>query len=89
MGSKYGENNIGNKKNINVEFVSANPTGPIHIAHIRGAVYGDVYSNILKKNGFISHLEVVEGGHIISIPSSKLIKKFIKTGTVANLQSAL
>ena len=46
-------------------------------------------ADILKKNGFISHLEVVEGGHIISIPSSKLIKKFIKTGTVANLQSAL
>ena len=48
-----------------------------------------VCSKFLKKNGFISHLEVVEGGHIISIPSSKLIKKFIKTGTVANLQSAL
>ena len=46
-------------------------------------------ADILKKNGFTSHLEVVEGGHIISIPSSKLIKKFIKTGTVANLQSAL
>ena len=37
-----------NKQKINIEFVSANPTGPIHIAHIRGAVLGDVLASILE-----------------------------------------
>ena len=40
-----------NKKNYNIEFVSANPTGPLHVGHCRGAIYGDVLSNLLKFNG--------------------------------------
>jgi len=40
-----------NKKKYNIEFVSANPTGPLHVGHCRGAVYGDVLSNLLKFNG--------------------------------------
>ena len=47
--SKYGSNKI--KKKYNVEFVSANPTGPMHVGHCRGAVFGDVISNLLKFNG--------------------------------------
>ena len=42
---------LSDRKNINIEFVSANPTGPIHIAHMRGAVLGDVLSSILKAVG--------------------------------------
>ena len=42
---------IGLNKNINVEYVSANPTGPLHIGHCRGAVFGDVLSNLLKFTG--------------------------------------
>jgi len=38
-------------KTYNIEFVSANPTGPMHVGHCRGAVYGDVLSNLLKFNG--------------------------------------
>jgi arginyl-tRNA synthetase len=38
-------------KSYNIEFVSANPTGPMHIGHCRGAIYGDVLSNLLKFNG--------------------------------------
>ena len=49
--NKYGNNNFGENKKINIEFVSANPTGPIHIAHIRGAVFGDVLTNILLATG--------------------------------------
>ena len=45
----YGVVNFGKNKKINIEYVSANPTGPIHIAHIRGAVLGDVLSSIFKK----------------------------------------
>ena len=40
-----------NKKKFNIEFVSANPTGPLHVGHCRGAVFGDVLSNLLKFNG--------------------------------------
>mgnify|MGYP000470519283 CR=1 FL=1 len=47
---KYGSNkNI--KKKYNIEFVSANPTGPLHVGHCRGAILGDVISNLLKFNG--------------------------------------
>jgi len=54
IGQKQNYGCTSNKKNddVNIEFVSANPTGPIHIAHIRGAVIGDVLSNILKKTGY-------------------------------------
>ena len=37
--------------NVNIEFVSANPTGPMHVGHCRGAIYGDVSANLLKFNG--------------------------------------
>ena len=47
---RYGKNkNI--KKKYNIEFVSANPTGPLHVGHCRGAILGDVISNLLKFNG--------------------------------------
>ncbi len=38
-------------KTYNIEFVSANPTGPMHVGHCRGAIYGDVLANLLKFNG--------------------------------------
>ncbi|MDC0205538.1 arginine--tRNA ligase [Pelagibacteraceae bacterium] len=47
---KYGSNKI-NKKKYNIEFVSANPTGPLHVGHCRGAILGDVLSNLLIFNG--------------------------------------
>ena len=46
---KFGSSN--NNKKFNIEFVSANPTGPLHIGHCRGAIFGDVLSNLLKFNG--------------------------------------
>lgn len=51
-GKKYGFSNIGADKKVHVEYVSANPTGPMHIGHARGAVYGDVLSNLLKACGY-------------------------------------
>ena len=50
LNSKFGSNRIKNKK-YNVEFVSANPTGPLHVGHCRGAILGDVLSNLLSFNG--------------------------------------
>lgn len=48
----YGNGNIGNGEKINIEYVSANPTGPLHIGHGRGAVVGDALSRILSASGF-------------------------------------
>ncbi len=48
---RYGALDIGTGKKVQVEFVSANPTGPLHIGHARGAVTGDVIANILKASG--------------------------------------
>ncbi len=53
QGDEYGFSNLGKNKKINIEFVSANPTGPLHIGHLRGAIFGDVLSKLLSKTGFI------------------------------------
>lgn len=52
LDSNYGAVNIGKGKKIQVEFVSANPTGPLHVGHGRGAAVGDSVANILKFCGF-------------------------------------
>jgi arginyl-tRNA synthetase len=51
-GRRYGDCQIGNGRRINVEFVSANPTGPMHVGHGRGAVVGDALASLLQKAGF-------------------------------------
>ena len=51
-GKNYGRNNTGNNTKINIEFVSANPTGSLHIGHARGATYGDNLARILKFSGY-------------------------------------
>ena len=48
----FGKSNIGKNKTANVEFVSANPTGPLTVGHGRNAILGDVVSNILEWNGY-------------------------------------
>jgi arginyl-tRNA synthetase len=52
LGLAYGQSNIGNGQPINVEYVSANPTGPMHIGHCRGAVFGDALANLLGFTGY-------------------------------------
>ncbi|GLB59104.1 arginine--tRNA ligase [Cytobacillus sp. NCCP-133] len=51
-GDKYGETAVGNNQKIQVEFVSANPTGDLHLGHARGAAVGDSLCNILDKAGY-------------------------------------
>src|SRR6185312_12292776 len=51
-GESYGDSRIGDGTRVNVEYVSANPTGPMHIGHCRGAVVGDALANLLAKAGF-------------------------------------
>ena len=51
-GTSYGRSAIGMGHKVNVEFVSANPTGPMHVGHVRGAVVGDALSNLLAFAGW-------------------------------------
>jgi arginyl-tRNA synthetase len=51
-GEKYGETTVGGKQKVQVEFVSANPTGDLHLGHARGAAVGDSLCNILAKAGY-------------------------------------
>src|SRR5579872_1750859 len=51
-GHAYGDSDVGRGVKVNVEYVSANPTGPMHVGHGRGAVVGDVLASLLTKAGF-------------------------------------
>jgi arginyl-tRNA synthetase len=51
-GMAYGDGAVGKGTRINVEYVSANPTGPLHVAHARGAVIGDALARLLAKAGY-------------------------------------
>jgi arginyl-tRNA synthetase len=51
-GTSYGRTNMGGGEKVNVEYVSANPTGPMHVGHCRGAVVGDVIANALAAVGY-------------------------------------
>jgi arginyl-tRNA synthetase len=52
VGSAYGDSRRGGDEKVNVEYVSANPTGPMHVGHCRGAVFGDALCSLLQKAGF-------------------------------------
>ncbi len=51
-GTAYGDSDMGAHGSVNVEYVSANPTGPMHVGHCRGAVFGDALAALLDKAGF-------------------------------------
>lgn len=51
-GEKYGRTNTGNGERVQVEFVSVNPTGDLHVGHARGAAFGDVLCNMLEAAGY-------------------------------------
>jgi len=76
-GQFYGASTLGKGKRINVEYVSANPTGPLHVGHCRGAVVGDALANLLQFSGF----DVVKeyyindaGGQIDVLAASALLR---------------
>ena len=76
--NNFGKNNSGIKSNILVEFVSANPTGPLHVGHGRGAAFGDCLSNILSENGFNVTKEyyVNDAGKQIDILTISVLQRY-------------
>ncbi|WP_262696361.1 arginine--tRNA ligase [Kordiimonas aquimaris] len=76
-GTDYGASDMGGNEKINVEYVSVNPTGPLHVGHVRGAVFGDALSNLLIKAGFDVTREYVindAGGQIDVLARSAYLR---------------
>ena len=76
----FGSSDIGKKNKVQIEFVSANPTGPLHVGHGRGAAYGDAIGRILESTGSIVEKEyyVNDAGRQIDILTASVILRLIK-----------
>ena len=80
LGEKFGSNNDGNNKKVIVEFVSANPTGPLHVGHGRGAAYGASLSNLLENAGWLVHREyyVNDAGRQMHILALSILLRYLE-----------
>tara|TARA_B100000767_G_scaffold10863_1_gene10597 strand:+ start:1689 stop:3380 length:1692 start_codon:yes stop_codon:yes gene_type:complete len=80
LGSKYGQTQLGNGKRVNVEYISANPTGPLHVGHTRGAVFGDVLSNLLTYVGYDVTREyyINDGGTQVDVLARSVYLRYLE-----------
>ncbi|MDD1612310.1 MAG: arginine--tRNA ligase, partial [Methylococcaceae bacterium] len=80
QGSDYGLSKIGAGKRVQVEFVSANPTGPLHVGHGRGAAYGSVVADLLEAVGFDVHREyyVNDAGRQMDILATSIWLRYLE-----------
>jgi arginyl-tRNA synthetase len=79
-GHDYGRSAIGAGKSVQVEFVSANPTGPLHVGHGRGAAYGAVVADLLEAVGFRVHREyyVNDAGRQMDILATSVWLRYLE-----------
>lgn len=79
-GHEFGKGRIGAGKKVQVEFVSANPTGPLHVGHGRGAAYGAVVANLLAATGFEVHREyyVNDAGRQMDILAASVWLRYLE-----------
>jgi arginyl-tRNA synthetase len=77
-GTDYGRSAIGAGQKVNVEFVSANPTGPMHVGHVRGAVVGDALSNLLAFAGWTVTREyyINDGGAQVNVLARSAYERY-------------
>ena len=75
----YGQSHIGNGKRVLVEFLSSNPTGPLHVGHGRGGAYGAVVSNLLEAVGFKTYREyyVNDAGRQMDILAASIWLRYL------------
>jgi arginyl-tRNA synthetase len=80
LGSTYGRSNLGAGKRVQVEFVSANPTGPLHVGHGRGAAYGAAVADLLAYVGFEVHREyyVNDAGRQMDILATSIWLRYLE-----------
>ncbi|MFO8024720.1 arginine--tRNA ligase [Thiohalophilus sp.] len=79
-GETYGHSTIGNDQRVQVEFVSANPTGPLHVGHGRGAAYGAAVADLLAAAGFTVHREyyVNDAGRQMDILAASVWLRYLE-----------
>ena len=79
-GESFGNNDLGKGKKIQVEFVSVNPTGPMHIAHGRGAILGSTLANVLGASGYQVEKEYYfnDAGNQMDIFKSSLYARYLQ-----------
>lgn len=79
-GKQYGCSQIGGGKSVLIEYVSANPTGPLHVGHGRGAAYGSVVANLLRAVGFRVHREyyVNDAGRQMDILATSVWLRYLQ-----------
>ena len=79
-GTDYGRGNLGAGKSVNVEYVSANPTGPLHVGHTRGAVFGDALASLLAFAGWDVTREYVinDGGGQIGMLARSVYLRYLE-----------
>ncbi|MGV6825795.1 MAG: arginine--tRNA ligase [bacterium] len=79
-GHDYGRSDLGKGKRVQVEFVSANPTGPLHVGHGRGAAYGAVVADLLAAVGFEVHREyyVNDAGRQMNILATSVWLRYLE-----------
>jgi len=80
QGHDYGRSQFGKGKKVQVEFVSANPTGPLHVGHGRGAAYGAVVADLLSAIGFDVHREyyVNDAGRQMNILAASVWLRYLE-----------
>ena len=80
QGREYGRSTTGRGQRVQVEFVSANPTGPLHVGHGRGAAYGAVVADLLEAVGFEVHREyyVNDAGRQMNILSTSVWLRYLE-----------
>lgn len=77
-GDNYGKNDFGNHEKVMVEYVSANPTGDLHLGHARGAAYGDTLTRVLKFSGYdvLREYYVNDAGNQIETLGNSLYERY-------------
>lgn len=85
QGDKYGHSELGKGQRIQIEFVSANPTGPLHVGHGRGAAYGATLANLLTAVGYDVHSEyyVNDAGRQMNILAASVWLRYLELGNPA------
>lgn len=79
-GRDYGRSAIGGGRKVNIEFVSANPTGPMHVGHTRGAVFGDALANLMAMAGYEVTREyyINDGGSQVDVLARSVYLRYLE-----------
>ena len=79
-GTDFGRSGMGRGKKVNVEFVSANPTGPLHVGHTRGAVFGDALASLLDFTGYEVTREyyINDGGAQVDVLARSVYLRYLE-----------